>query len=111
MDWTSLVGPAVVAAVISGLVATVGIWISARTARRIHTEKLRFDREEAERTIVREVEVTEAKIKADNALVERRFEVDQKLAERRFAYDCRFNDHKRRVELAEEFADRFPAIA
>jgi hypothetical protein len=40
MNWTSLIGPAVVAAVISGLVSCIGIWISARTARRIHKEKL-----------------------------------------------------------------------
>jgi hypothetical protein len=44
MNWTALVGPAVLAAVIS----VIGIWISARTAsstaRLIHAEKLQLDR-------------------------------------------------------------------
>jgi hypothetical protein len=91
MDWTSLIGPAVVAATISGLVGGVGIWISARTARRIHAEKLAFDEKQVER-----------KITADIDLAERKFKFDSDLAERRFIYDRRFNDHKRRVELAEE---------
>ncbi len=80
MNWTSLVGPAVVAAVISGLVSGIGIWISARTARRIHTEKLAFDREQAERR-------TAAKIK---------------LAETKLTFDRVFAAWKRRSELAEE---------
>jgi hypothetical protein len=91
MDLTSLIGPAVVAAVISGLVATIGIWISARTARRIHTEKLAFDREEAERRFVREVGVSEARIKADIALAEKKLTLDRALAA-----------WKRRTEFAEE---------
>ena len=43
MDWTSLIGPAVVAAVISGLVSTIGIVISTRATRAIHAEKLSAD--------------------------------------------------------------------
>ncbi|MBC7831988.1 MAG: hypothetical protein H7Y62_08220 [Hyphomicrobium sp.] len=42
-DWTTLIGPGVVAAVISATVTGAGIWISSRTARQTHTEKLRFD--------------------------------------------------------------------
>jgi hypothetical protein len=65
--WTSLIGPAVVAAVISGVVAAIGIWISARTTRSIHTEKLEFDREQAERRINAEIGLAEKKVDLDRA--------------------------------------------
>ena len=101
MNWTSLIGPAVVAAAISGLVSTIGIWISAQTSRGIHSEKLAFDREQAERRFVREVEVTEARIKADAALAEKRFALDQSFAA-----------WKRKAEFAEEvLADFYEARA
>lgn len=96
MNWTSLIGPAVVAAAISALVATIGIWISARTARRIHTEKLAFDREEAERRFMREVGMTEAKIKADSALAQRKLDLDRA-----------FEAWKRKTEFAEQILADF----
>ena len=68
MEWTSLIAPAVVAAVVSGIVSIVGFVVSARNARRIHAEKLTFDREQAEK----------------------RFEFDTGLAERRFQLDKNF---------------------
>ena len=67
MDPTSLIGPAVVAAVISGLVSGIGILISARTTRAIHTEKLAFDREQAERRIDAEIALAEKKVDLDRA--------------------------------------------
>src|SRR6476469_8763055 len=79
MDYTSLIGPAVVAAVISGLVSGIGILISARTSRAIHGERLQFDRDQAQSRIDFEI-----------ALAEKKFTLDRHLA-----------DHKRRVELAE----------
>ena len=72
------------------MVSTIGIWISARTAGRIHTEKLAFDREQAERRFVRDVAVAEARIKADAAL-----------AEKRFLFDNKFAATKRLIELVE----------
>jgi hypothetical protein len=78
MDYTSLIGPAVVAAGISGLVSVIGIWISARTTKAVHGERLAFEREQAER-----------RVNAEIALAERKFSLDRKLG-----------DHKRRVELA-----------
>jgi hypothetical protein len=85
-----LIGPAVVAAVISGLVSSIGILISARTSRAIHSERLAFERQQAER-----------RINAEIALAERKFELDNNLAERKFRYDRDLHDHKRQVELAE----------
>jgi hypothetical protein len=79
MDYTSLIGPAVVAAVISGLVSGIGIWISARTTRAVHGERLAFERD----------------------LAERKFAFDKELAERKFRYDRELHDHRRRAELAE----------
>ncbi len=67
MNWTSLVGPAVVAAVISSLVTIIGMCISARNTRAIHTEKLAFDREQAERRISAEIALAEKKVDLDRA--------------------------------------------
>lgn len=80
MDWTPLLGPAVVAAVISGLVSGIGIWISARTSRNIHTEKLTFDREQAERRTAAEIGLAERKVDADIALAGKKLAIDQTLA-------------------------------
>ena len=91
MDWTSLIGPAVVAAVISGFVAIVGFVVSAKTAERLHRQKLLFDETQAERRTTAEIELTERKVAADLALAEKRFGLDQALA-----------TWRRRYELAEE---------
>lgn len=88
MDWTTLIGPAVVAATISGLVGFITVWVSARNARAIHTEKLTFDAEQAERRAGAEI-----------ALAEKRVALDRALA-----------TWKRRTELAEEtLADFYKA--
>jgi hypothetical protein len=68
IDYTSLIGPAVVAAVISGLVSGVGILISARTTRAIHSERLAFDREQSERRVSAEIALAEKKVTLDRAL-------------------------------------------
>ncbi|MGH6840493.1 MAG: hypothetical protein ACREDV_00125, partial [Methylocella sp.] len=79
MDFASLIGPAVVAACVSGFISIVGMIVSNRTARAIHPEKLGFDRDQADR-----------KISADIAL-----------AEKKLAVDRTFAAWKRRTELAE----------
>lgn len=76
MDW---VGPAVVAAAVSGIVSAVGFLVNRATTLATHREKLQADRD----------------------LAERKLAFDQGLAERKFIYDRDLNDHKRRVELAE----------
>jgi hypothetical protein len=86
----------VVAAVISGLVSGISVWIAARTTRRIHTEKLAFDHEQAERRAAVELR-----------LIERKFELDANLAERRFRLDADFADRKRKQDLAEEVISGF----
>src|SRR5271165_1022406 len=77
--WAALIGPVVVAAVISGIIAVIGLAVSTKTARSIHSDKLAFD----------------------ERLAERKFQFDQELAERKFKYDRDLHDHKRRAELAE----------
>lgn len=79
VDWHSLIGPAVVAAVVSGIVAVAGMIVSVRTARQLHSEKLAFDRQ----------------------LLERKFEFDRELAQRKFDLDRSQLVHKRQFELAE----------
>lgn len=87
MNWASLVGPAVVAAVISSLVTIIGMCISARNTRAIHTEKLAFDRTQAERRISAEIALAEKKVDLDRA----------------------FTAWKRRAEFAEEVLADFYA--
>jgi hypothetical protein len=85
LDWGALIGPAVVAAVVSGIISVIGLVVSTTTARALHTDKLKFD----------------------ERLAERKFEFDKELAERRFKYDRDLHDHKRRIELAEEVLTAF----
>lgn len=88
MNWATLLGPAVVAAIVSGIISVVGFLVSARTARRLHREKLTFDERQAEQ----------------------KFEFDKALAERRFDLDSRLADRKRRQELAEEVLSGFHQV-
>lgn len=80
MDWGSLIGPAVVAAGVSGVISVIGLVVTTRTAQALHADKLKFDQE----------------------LAERKFTFDKELAERRFTYDRALHDHKRKTELAEQ---------
>ncbi|MFA6205338.1 MAG: hypothetical protein WC689_03945 [Methylocystis sp.] len=77
--WAALIGPAVVAAVVSALVAIVVLLVNRATTFQLHRDKLQ----------------------ADQGLAERKFEFDKEIAERKFKYDRDLHDHKRRVELAE----------
>lgn len=79
MDWGNLIGPAVVAAGVSGVIAVVGMLVNRSTTIRLHQEKL----------------------SADERLAERKFEFDKQLARERFAYDRRQAVFKRRFELSE----------
>jgi hypothetical protein len=85
MTVRDLIGPAVVAAAVSGIIAIVGFILSSRTARQIHSEKLQFDEK----------------------LAERKFKFDVDLAERQFRYDRELHEHKRRVEFGEELLAGF----
>jgi hypothetical protein len=86
MDWTIFTSP------LAGLLGVlVGTAISSSTTRRTHKERIAADQALAER-----------KIAADIDLAERKFKFDSDLAERKFHYDRAFNDHKRRVDLAEQ---------
>jgi hypothetical protein len=80
MNLNSLIVPAIVAALVSALVAGLGIWISARTSRKLHAERLAYDREQ-----------TEHKVSADIALADKKLMPDQALAA-----------WKRQSELAEQ---------
>jgi hypothetical protein len=68
MDYSSLIGPAVVAAIISSLVSGIGILISVRTTRAIHGERLAFDREQSERRVSAEIALAERKVTLDRGL-------------------------------------------
>lgn len=80
MDPNPLIGPAVVAAFVSGVISVVGMMINRLT----------------------NIRVSQDKIKADIDLAERRFTFDKAMAEKRFAYDKQQAIFKRRFELAEQ---------
>jgi hypothetical protein len=60
-----LVVPAVVATVISGLVAIVGLWITSRTIRQTEDERAAFEREQAERRTNAEIMLVDEKTSFD----------------------------------------------
>ena len=110
MDWTSLIGPAVVAAVISSLVAVIGFWFNARTARAIHAEKLAFDRDQASQKLAFDERLADRKFEFDKDLAERKAAADIALANRKFTLDAKLADRKRRQDLAEEVLESFYKI-
>jgi hypothetical protein len=81
--------PAVMAALVGGGVAAgvslIVALINQLSLRAMHRQKLSFDQEQAERRVTAEIA----------------------LAEKKFRYDRELNDHKRRVELAEEVLSDF----
>ena len=99
MDWTSLIGPAVIAAAIAAIVSVLLSERRLRVDTRLAEKRFAFEREQAERRFTYDVGVTEAKIKADIALAEKRLALDRVLAA-----------WKRRSEFAEEvLADFYQA--
>lgn len=79
MIGSDLIGPAVVAAAVSGIVTTIGFFINRSTTLATHKEKLA----------------------ADQSLAERRFEFDKALARERFLYEKQQAVFRRKFELAE----------
>ena len=59
MDIHSLIGPAVVAAVISSTIAIIGFVLNRSTTLKTHAEKLTFDRELAERKVAADIALAE----------------------------------------------------
>jgi hypothetical protein len=88
MDYTTLIGPAVVAAVIAGLISVITLLMNRATTLSMHSQRLAFDREQAERRVNAEIALADRKVTLDRALAA----------------------WKRRTELAEEvLADFYKA--
>lgn len=88
MTWAEILRSVVLAAGISGVVGLFGFWAASATARKIHKEKLDFDRELANEKLV----------------------ADRELAERRVILEHRLAVAKRKAELAEQvLADFYKA--
>jgi hypothetical protein len=77
---TPYIGPAVIAAGVSGIVSIAGFIVSGRTAQHIHTEKLAFDGKQTERRATAEIALVEHRAAHDMALAERKIALDQELA-------------------------------
>jgi hypothetical protein len=69
LDWTELFKSSVVAAVIAGVVASIGFFVTAATARKINGDKLKLDKQ-----------LAQERADADRALAERRVDLDYTLA-------------------------------
>ena len=85
MDFSTLIGPAVVAAVVSGVVTVVGITLNRGTSLRLQQERVKVDLE----------------------LAERRAQADFKLATTKFELELKLSDWKRRSEFSEELLADF----
>lgn len=80
MEASNLIGPAVVAAIVSGFVAVVGSLLSRSTTIKMHSER----------------------IAADQALAIKKVDADIALAKQKFEYDRGQAVFRRRFELAEQ---------
>ncbi|MDG9790509.1 hypothetical protein [Brucella anthropi] len=90
MDIKTLIGPALVAAIVSGIVAIVGAVLNRKTLLQMHGENLAAD-----------AALHKSKVDADRALTEAKFKYDRELAV-----------WKRKTEIAEEvLADAYKASA
>jgi len=89
MTALELLKSVVFAAIISGVIALIVAFVSARTAKQINKDKIALDRE-----------LAGEKAKAEQKLAERRFELDRELALA-----------KRRAEIAEKVLSDFYAIS
>jgi len=87
MDWTTLIGPAVVAAII----------IAVMTERR-----LRVDMKIAERRFALDRELAEQKFEFDKALATHKVDLDVALAERKLSLDQALAVWRRRFDIAEQ---------
>jgi hypothetical protein len=88
MDWISLIGPALVAAGVSGAIAVMGLIVTTRTVRRLRADRLEFD----------------------FALSAHKFNLDKVLTEIRAAanrHDHQLSELKRTTELAEGAVAQF----
>jgi hypothetical protein len=85
MNVNELIGPAVVAAAVSGFVTILGNVFSIRSSRSINSEKIASEKD----------------------LAERKFGFEADLAERKFRYEKALHDYRRRVEFAEELLASF----
>jgi len=85
MTLNDLIGPAVVAAFVSGVVTILGNVFSIRSSRSINSEKIASEKE----------------------LAESKFDFEKDIAERKFRYEQELHDYRRRVEFAEELLAAF----
>jgi hypothetical protein len=84
-DWEDLVGPAVIAAAVSGIISVIAMLVNRSTTVALHREK----------------------IDADIKLAREKFEFDKDLAERKILHDMQNSDRRKRQELAEDLIAGF----
>lgn len=85
MDFNALIGPAVVAAAVSGIVTIIGNSLSNKSSRAINLEKIASEKD----------------------LAERKFEAETDLAERKFKQEQALHDYRRTVEFGEDLLSSF----
>ncbi|RAK51321.1 hypothetical protein [Phenylobacterium deserti] len=85
MNWETLIGPAVTAAVIAGGFGAWSLLVNKELAEKVHRQRLAAERD----------------------ALERKGEIDRDLAERKATHDRRLTFEKRRVEVAEQVLTDF----
>lgn len=91
-----LLKSAVLAATITSIVALIGFFVSAATAKRINEDKLKLDEQLAEK-----------KLELDERLADQKAAAELSLAERRVELERHLSLAKRRAEVAEKILSNF----
>ena len=65
MEWTSFIRPVVVAAVIASIVSLITLLMNRATTLATHSQRLQFEREQAERRANAEIALAEKKVALD----------------------------------------------
>lgn len=91
MGWGEFIGPAVVAAVVSGIISVVAMLVNRATMIVLHKDKLGADRDMAD-----------LRFSFDKDIAQKKFSFDKDLAERKVDLDLKLAHRKRQQELAEE---------
>ena len=99
MDWTSLIGPAVIAAAVSGAVSVMGTVIAARLNRRLQVDRNLFEKEQSHK-----------KLAADLALQERRLQMDKEIADLKLRFDLAVKERDKRLAYYIETITLLPSI-
>jgi hypothetical protein len=107
IDWENVIGPAVVAALISGVVAVVGFVMSMRTLRTNNEIRMAFDREQAIKRSELELDILNRKHNIDMDLLKKKADTEIEIAEKKIHFEKNMLSWKRKFEISERIISEF----